>query len=375
MPDHVLLDQLLNSFPKTTNEDWFRAATKEISGNNPLEQLIWKSSDEISFLPYYDWENNSSLEYLKSNALRFTEGSTSPRTWLCLPKISIPANKNSNAAALNHLANGADGILFDFSQTSETDLNSLLSEIHWPFCNVSFLVTQLTNLIQHITEYVGKKKYDPKLLAGTIFRNSSRNNDFNQLKEVEPYKLLRVLGIHVPTSSPVKEISFALMEATQLMDTLTDAGHSKELIWRNLSFSLASGKNFLLDIAKQKALRLLLYQVGRAFELRDYTEVEINVRVEPWSVERFQPHSNMISGSVAALAAVAGGCNSLTILAEDENNMTMTRIARNVSNILREESHLNKVADPTAGAYAIENIVDRLAVTAWGEFQREVMQS
>ena len=131
----------------------------------------------------------------------------------------------------------------------------------------------------------------------------------------------------------------------------------------------------MLDIAKQKALRLLLYQVGQAFELRDYTEVEINIRVEPWSDERFQPHSNMISGSVAALAAVAGGCNSLTILAEDENNMTMTRIARNVSNILREESHLNKVADPTAGAYAIENIVDRLAVTAWREFQRKVMPS
>ena len=375
MPDHVLLDQLLNSFPKTTNEDWFRAATKEISGNNPLEQLIWKSSDEISFLPYYDWENNSSWEYLKSHALRFTEGSTSPRTWLCLPKISIPSNKNSNAVALNHLANGADGILFDFSKTFETDLNTLLSEIHWPFCNVSFLVTQWTNLIQHITEYVGKKKYDPKLLAGTIFRNSSRNNDFNHLKAVEPYKLLRVLGIHVPASSPVKEISFALMEATKLIDTLTDGGHPKEFIWRNLSISLASGKNFLLDIAKQKALRLLLYQVGQAFELRDYTEVEINIRVEPWSDERFEPHSNMISGSVAALAALAGGCNSLTILAEDENNMTMTRIARNVSNILREESHLNKVADPTAGAYAIENIVDRLAVTAWGEFQREVMQS
>ncbi|HEY5916881.1 MAG TPA: methylmalonyl-CoA mutase family protein, partial [Chryseolinea sp.] len=116
-------------------------------------------------------------------------------------------------------------------------------------------------------------------------------------------------------------------------------------------------------------------QIGQAFQLPDYTEVEINMRVEPWSDERFLPHGNMISGSVAALAAVAGGCDSLTILGEDENNMTMTRIARNVSNILREESHLNRVADPTAGAYAIENIVDRLAVAAWGEFQRKVMQS
>jgi methylmalonyl-CoA mutase len=374
MPNHALLDQLLTSFPKSTKEDWFRAATKEIGGKNPLEQLIWDSSDQITFLPYYDWENKSSLEYLNSYAFRFTEGSTSARAWICLPKISIPSNKNSNAVALGHLTNGADGILFDLNQSDKTDLHSLLSEIHWPFCNVSFLVTQLTNLIQHITEYAGKKKYDPKLLAGTIFRISARGNDFNQLREVEPFKLLRVLGIYVPPFSAVREISFALIEATTMMDTLTDAGHSKEFIWRNLSFSLASGKNFLLDIAKQKALRLLLYQVAQAFEVRDYTEVEINIRVEPWSDERFQPHGNMISGSVAALAAVAGGCDSLTVLPEDENNMTMTRIARNVSNILREESHLNKVADATAGAYAIDNIVDQLAAAAWGEFQRNVMQ-
>src|SRR5688572_8053344 len=121
MPNHVLLDQLLTSFPKSTKEDWLRAATKEIGGKNPSEQLIWVSSDQITFLPYYDWENNSSLEYLKPFALRSTEGSTSPRTWLCLPKISIPSNKNSNSVALNHLANGADGILFDLSQSDEND--------------------------------------------------------------------------------------------------------------------------------------------------------------------------------------------------------------------------------------------------------------
>ncbi|HMG89078.1 MAG TPA: methylmalonyl-CoA mutase family protein [Chryseolinea sp.] len=374
MSEHALLDQLLNSFPKSNKEEWSRAASKEIGGKDPLEHLTWESSDEINFLPYYDLENNTALEYLKSFTLCSTVSSTSARTWSCVPKISLPSNKNANAIALNHLANGADGILFDFAQSFNPDLDSLLSEIHWPFCNVSFLVTPPTNLIQLIIEYAGKKNYDPKLLTGTIFCKRERNNDYHELKEVEPYKMLRVLGIQIPSSSPIKEISSALIQAAALMDTLTDAGYNKDFIWRNLSFSLASGKNFLIDIAKQKTLRLLLYQLGQAFELKHYTEVEINIRVEPWTDERFQPHGNMISGSVAAIAAVAGGCDSLTILAEDENNATMTRIARNVSNILREESHMNKVADPTAGSYAIDNIIDRLAVAAWREFQHNMTQ-
>lgn len=372
MPDNALLDQLLNSFPKQNKQDWSRAASKEISEKNPWENLIWKSDDEINFLPYYDADDLASLQYLNHFTRISNESALDARSWISLPKISISTNKNANAVALNHLANGADGVLFDLGTDPNIDLDILLSEINWPYCNVSFLETHLPNLIQHITQLSSKKKYDPDLLTGTIFCKSPRDIYSHDLKGLIGFKQLRTFGVIIPASSPVKEISSALIHATQLMDKLTDAGHSKEFVWRNIGFSIASGKNFLLDIAKQKTLRLLLYQIGRAFELADSSEIEINIRVEPFVDDRFQPQGNMISESVAALAAVIGGCDSLTIIPEDETNETMTRIARNVSNILREESHLNKVADPVSGAYAVESIVDQLAVAAWREFQQNV---
>jgi methylmalonyl-CoA mutase N-terminal domain/subunit len=43
-------------------------------------------------------------------------------------------------------------------------------------------------------------------------------------------------------------------------------------------------------------------------------------------------------------------------------------------NILREESHLSNVADPMAGAYALESIVDELAIASWKDFQHNVTQ-
>jgi len=369
MPDHALLDQLLHSFPKSNKEDWLRVASKEISQKNPLEHLAWKSDDEINFLPYYDSSDIASLHYLKR--LQRTSDN-----WLSLPKISLSSSEdanasieNANAVALNHLANGADGILYDLDEAQTPDLDVLLSEIHWPSCNVSFLVTHLPNLIQHITHHASKKKYDPGLLTGTIFCKSLRDNYSDELREAQAYKQLRTLGIYIPSSSPVKEISSALIQATKLMDFYTDSGYTSEFIWGLLGVSLASSKNFLLDIAKQKALRLLFYQVGHAFKLTQYTDIHINVRVEPWTDEKFQPHGNMISGTVAGLAAVIGGCDSLTVMPENENNATMARIARNVSNILRDECHLTKVADPTAGAYAVENVVNKLAIAAWTDFQ------
>ena len=60
--------------------------------------------------------------------------------------------------------------------------------------------------------------------------------------------------------------------------------------------------------------------------------------------ENFHPHGNMIKNTTDALSAVLGGCNALTLCAEDEDSEMTNRIALNVSNILKEESHLDKVS-------------------------------
>jgi methylmalonyl-CoA mutase len=50
----------------------------------------------------------------------------------------------------------------------------------------------------------------------------------------------------------------------------------------------------------------------------------------------------------------------------------MSRIARNNSILLKDESHLGKVSDPLAGTYAIENMTHTLAQAAWKKFQEQI---
>jgi methylmalonyl-CoA mutase len=76
----------------------------------------------------------------------------------------------------------------------------------------------------------------------------------------------------------------------------------------------------------------------------------------------------MLKATSAAMSAVLGGCDALTILPEDEDNSMMNRVSRNVSTILREESHLDKVSDAFAGAYILEDMVHAFAEEAWKEF-------
>ena len=73
------------------------------------------------------------------------------------------------------------------------------------------------------------------------------------------------------------------------------------------------------------------------------------------------------------MAAVLGGCNSLWVQPHDEAagkipNKTFKRIALNVSNILKEESHLDKVVDPTEGSYYIETLIREISTSAWKIF-------
>jgi hypothetical protein len=72
-----------------------------------------------------------------------------------------------------------------------------------------------------------------------------------------------------------------------------------------------------------------------------------------------------------SLAAIAGGCNYLTVQAESDEEPG-NRASRLVSAVLREESHLSRVADPTAGSYYLESLINQLAEKAWQKFVTRV---
>ena len=72
------------------------------------------------------------------------------------------------------------------------------------------------------------------------------------------------------------------------------------------------------------------------------------------------------------MAATLGGTDSLEVLPFDFPSGKTTefseRIARNQQLILKEEAGFDKIADPSAGAYYIENLTDNIAREAWKLF-------
>ncbi len=333
MAEKKAIDQLMSSFTPASSHDWARIAEKEISAN-PWEALAWKNSDEILPVatgPFYG-----------------------ARAWHNCPLVAVNDVKTSNNLALHHLANGADVLLFDL-QGKEIKLNQLLAGIEWKYCSLSFKNSP-KNFLSTVSSFVASQKIDAKELLGTYFLTSV--NDVSQLNFDLP--AFKSVGIWIETQEKnCDELTQALQQVNNLIVLAKQQSILPEKIFNHLTISLNSGTDFFLTIAKFKALRVLIHALAKEQGVQ-LASVHLHARSEAWIKESFQPHGNMLKSTTASLAAIVGGCDSLTVLAEDDTNSTMQRAARNVSNILREESHLNKVADATVGAYFIDSAVQQL---------------
>jgi methylmalonyl-CoA mutase len=107
----------------------------------------------------------------------------------------------------------------------------------------------------------------------------------------------------------------------------------------------------------------------------NYDDIYLHVRCENLQDDFYEPAGNMLKSPLAALSAVSGGCQALSVYPEDSSDIVMERISLNVSHILREESHVNIVADPLAGSYFIDSLVEQFARNAWGLFQNSFAKS
>jgi methylmalonyl-CoA mutase len=362
---------LRETFAPVEKEKWQQTASQEIEGKDPFVELSWNNNDGISFAPYYDQKDVAQLSYLDI-FFSFSDESSflGNRAWSNAPRISVMEEKSANEIALEHLRNGADGVFFTLNR--ECELTNLLHEIEWQYCSLFFHSTEKNFHTRTLTHFLKAKNYEADSISGSLFWESTpilSNINFDLLF----FSNFKSFGVFVKPSSPADEIANALVEAVSIISLATDETVRKKII-NSISFSVAIETKFFDSVSKLKALRVLWYQLVRAYGLHDQeiSPLQIHARVEKWISENYEPHGNMINATASTIAAVVGGCDAITVEPQDDNNSTMRRVARNVSSAVREESHFNKVSNPLDGSYAVKKITDEVARKAWSIFQQKI---
>jgi len=369
MPERSILEELQASFQKKEKSDWIHIASTEVNAQDPLKKLQWIDKDQLTFLPYYD-KSDLPLDYRDNFQLQpDSRIFLGQRGWYNLSPVAVTEERYANEASHKHVMHGADGIILDIRK-KDVKLSTLLDGIEWPFCNMSFVSSEETSLPDEIINHCNNKSYSSEKIEGSIFwRNPpSFMESFRQFRD---FKKFHCAGIFIEHSTPSVEIANALFHGVNSVNNFIDNDVATEIALQSISFSLTSDKEFFISIAKFKALRMLWYQVSQAYGCTQFKpdDLHLHARSEVLVDQNYYPHGNMLKSTASSIAAICGGCNSLTVYGEDEDNTMMQRMARNTPVILREESYLSKVADPLAGSYALEVMINTLAKESWQKFQ------
>jgi len=182
-------------------------------------------------------------------------------------------------------------------------------------------------------------------------------------------------AFHDGGASTVQELAASIAIGVEYLRHLTDAGLSVDAAARQILFTYSISSDFFAQIAKLRAARWLWANiVVAAGGERRAGSMEIHARTSRFTKTQRDPWVNMLRATAECTAAVFGGAQSVATLPFDvmlgPPDELAQRVARNTQVVLREESHLDAVADPAGGSWFVEKLTFDLGRAAWEEFQR-----
>jgi methylmalonyl-CoA mutase N-terminal domain/subunit len=187
--------------------------------------------------------------------------------------------------------------------------------------------------------------------------------------QVPRWNTISISGYHIREAgaTAVQEVAFTLANAREYVRAALAAGLAIDEFAPRLSFFFAAHNNFLEEVAKFRAARRMWARMMREeFAARDPRSwlLRFHTQTAGSTLTAQQPESNIVRVAVQAMAAVAGGTQSLHTNAMDEALALPTegavRVALRTQQVIAHESGLADVADPLGGAWVVEAWTDRI---------------
>jgi len=173
-------------------------------------------------------------------------------------------------------------------------------------------------------------------------------------------------------ASEVQELAYTVATGIEYLRQLTKAGMRIEDAAQQLGFSYSVSGDFFTQIAKLRAARELWAKViSAAGGKPNAAAMPIHARTSRFTMAKRDPWVNMLRVTAECTAAVLGGAQSVATQPFDAAigppDELARRVARNTQIVLRDESHLDAVADAAGGSWFVETLTDQLARAAWEE--------
>ncbi|MEM6317211.1 MAG: methylmalonyl-CoA mutase family protein [Bacteroidota bacterium] len=367
---------LFDKFQPVSKDEWLAKVERDLKGKS-IDAFNWEITDGITLTPFAHAD-----DLLQQYAPLANQRPTN--SWEIGVKIRVGNPQLANKEALNSLMNGANAIAFELAQSpSKEDLAILLKDIELEWISTHFIFKQKSwkRFLTFFTDYVSTQGYDVEKLhctfsfKGNVVANAKdAERMVTALQQLPNVKLVTIKAHHWMrgTDKVVQELAQTLAKGNTVLTEFHEHGLDLGQYHRQIQFSLAIGDSYFVNIAKLRALKLLWTQILTAWNINDghcYIEAHLTE-----STQTDNENYNKIKATSQAMAAVIGGAQRLYIYPSDEfkdglGTPFAQRIALNIQHLMQLESYLDRVVDPAAGSYYIENLTNELAEAAWIKFQ------
>lgn len=395
-------EKLFQEFPPISKEEWEKVILRDLKGADYERKLVWKTIEGFNVNPYYREDNLKSLPYrdvLPNEFPYIRSNKKESNDWYIRQDILVSDIKQANKKALEILMKGVTSIGFIFDDNFEPSVKLIEDltenifadavELNFKFSKNAHKVVRIVDQLvkkynRNLDKIFGSVDIDPlgELVLNGKFR-FPQESSFDLAKEMieeaqhlTHFKVLTVNGKYFRNSgsSIVQELGFSLAQGANYLTQLTDRGLSVNKVAPRIKFQFAVGSNYFMEIAKLRAARWLWAHIVKAYGTSDnaLAAMHIHCTTSSWNKTMYDPFVNMLRTTTEAMSSILGGTDSLSIdgynSAFDNSDVFSERIARNQQLVLKEESYFDKVIDPAAGSYYIENLTNSIAEQAWKLF-------
>ncbi len=392
-------EKLFTEFQAPTTQEWLDKIEVDLKGADFQKKLVWRTNEGFNVQPFYRRED---LEGLKTpdalpGEFPFVRGNNKDNNkWYVRQNIVVEDAKDANAKALDILNKGVDSLGFRIKgkDVSAALIEVLLKDIRCDIVEVSFRtcpkhVMELTDIL---VAYYEKQGYDKEKIVGGIGFDPLdamlvKGKDTTDLLAVLPqlveklkdYPNLRCVMVHSDTLNNagayiVQELGYALAWGNEYLQQMVDAGVDVDTAAKSIKFYMGVSENYFMEIAKFRAARLLWAQIVKQYEPKCdcVCKMVINASTSIYNQTVFDSYVNLLRSQTEAMSAALGGVHSLVVTPFDVTYEKPTdfseRIARNQQLLIKEESHFDRIVDPSAGSYFIEHLTNALAAEGWKIF-------
>lgn len=343
-------------FVSQSKDQWLSKIIGDLKAK-PIEDLDWQLSSRIKVSPFAHADDiqtpYASILERQHNLWFINED-------IWVNGDDAKANRNAHVA----LNGGVSCLSFHIESTC--DFEVLLKDINleWIFIHLE----SSFDVISEFIEYVGRQSFNSSQIKCSFTVNS----------ESVPETILKTLPLakiyackhSIQTNNPDKEIAELLAQGVMhLHKSVSEEGNTDQMY-----FVVNLSDSFYSNIAKIRGLKLLWAHILSASGIpvkAPFIKAQMsqNTFSEDEDTTKIKAGAQAMAASIAAVDII-----QIPPSTTSDNLEFHTRIARNINHLLQLESFMDRVVDPAAGSYYLEQLTDTIANSAWTIFQQTYEQ-